>query len=155
MAAHPRWVRKVFTERDLADIAEAVGRAERTTSAEIRVHLEQRVHHHRGEAPDTMRRAQEVFHHLEMHKTRDRNGVLVYLALADRKLAIIGDEAIHARVGDAYWARVRDLMVQHLKSEAPRDAIVHAVEDVGRVLAEHFPRRSDDTDELSNEVSLE
>lgn len=153
--AHPKWVRKVFSERDLEDIAAAVGRVESTTSAEVRVHLEHRVHHHRGETPDALKRAQEVFHHLDMHKTRDRNGVLVYLALADRKLAIVGDEAIHARVGDAYWVRVRDLMVQHLKAEAPREAVVHAVEDLGRVLAEHFPRRPDDPNELSNEVSLE
>jgi uncharacterized membrane protein len=59
-------------------------------------------------------------------------------------------------VGDAYWERVRDLMVQHLRAEAPRDAVVHAVEDLGRVLAEHFPRRPDDTTgELTNEVSVE
>jgi uncharacterized membrane protein len=154
--AHPRWVRKVFSERDLQDIAAAVDRVERAAAAEVRVHLEQRVHHRRGETPDALARAQAVFHHLDMHKTQHRNGVLVYLALADRKLAIVGDEAIHARVGDAYWERVRDLMVQHLRAEAPRDAVVHAVEDLGRVLAEHFPRRPDDTPgELTNEVSVE
>jgi uncharacterized membrane protein len=105
--------------------------------------------------PDALKRAQALFGQLGMHKTRDRNGVLVYLALADRKLAIVGDEAIHARVGDAYWQRVRDLMVQHLKAEAPRAAVVKAVEDVGRVLAQHFPRRPDDPNELTNEVSVE
>jgi uncharacterized membrane protein len=153
--AHPKWVRKIFSERDLDDIVAAVGRVEGTTSAEVRVHLEQRVQHRRGETPDALKRAQALFGQLGMHKTRDRNGVLVYLALADRKLAIVGDEAIHARVGDAYWQRVRDLMVQHLKAEAPRAAVVHAVEDVGRVLAEHFPRRPDDPNELTNEVSVE
>jgi uncharacterized membrane protein len=153
--AHPKWVRKVFSERDLDDIAAAVGRVEGTTSAEVRVHLEHRVQHRRGEMPDALKRAQALFGQLGMHKTRDRNGVLVYLALADRKLAIVGDEAIHARVGDAYWQRVRDLMVQHLKAEAPRAAVVKAVEDVGRVLAEHFPRRPDDPNELTNEVSVE
>ena len=112
--AHPKWVRKVFSERDLQDIAAAVDRVERAAAAEVRVHLEQRVHHRRGETPDALTRAQAVFHHLGMHKTRHRNGVLVYLALDDRKLAIVGDEAIHARVGDAYWERVRDLMTSRL-----------------------------------------
>ena len=154
--AHPKWVRKVFSEHDLEEIAAAVGRVERAADAEIRVHLEQRVHGKRGETPDALARAQALFHHLGMHKTRHRNGVLVYLALDDRKLAIVGDEAIHAHVGDAYWARVRDLMVSHLRAEAPRDAVVHAVDDLGRVLAEHFPRRPGDAPgDLSNEVSVE
>ena len=154
--SHPKWVRKVFSERDLDDIAAAVGRVERVAAAEVRVHLEQRVRHRRGQPPDALIRAQGLFHQLGMHETRRRNGVLVYLALEDRKLAIVGDEAIHARVGDAYWARVRDLMVQHLRAESPRDAVVHAVEDVGRVLATHFPRRpDDDAGELTNEVSVQ
>ena len=153
---HPRWVRKVFSERDLDDIAAAVGRVERAAAAEVRVHLERRVHHARGETPDPLVRAQAVFHHLGMHKTKHRNGVLVYLALEDRKLAIVGDEGIHTRVGEAYWAAVRDAMVRHLRAEAPRDAVIHAVEDVGRVLAEHFPWRPEDgPNELTNEVSVE
>jgi uncharacterized membrane protein len=148
--AHPAWVHKVFSERDLDEIAAAVGRVESATTAEVRVHLERAV----PGAKATLGRAQEVFRRLQMHKTRDRNGVLVYLALDDRKLAIVGDAAIHARVGGAYWEAVRDLMVRHLRAEAPRDAVVHAVEDLGRVLAQHFPRGpGDDPDELSNDVS--
>jgi uncharacterized membrane protein len=153
---HPRWVRKVFSERDLDDIAAAVGRVERAAAAEVRVHLERRVRRRLWKAPDALARAQALFHDLGMHQTRHRNGVLVYLALEDRKLAIVGDEAIHAHVGDVYWERVRDLMVSHLRAEAPRDAVVHAVEDLGRVLAEHFPRApEDDGGDLTNEVSIE
>jgi len=153
---HPRWVRKVFSARDLDDIAAAVGRVERAATAEVRVHLERYVRRRRGEAPDALARARALFHQLGMHQTRHRNGVLVYLALEDRKLAIVGDEAIHARVGDVYWERVRDLMVSHLRAEAPRDAVVHAVEDLGRVLAEHFPRApGDGGGDLTNEVSIE
>ena len=155
--AHPRWVHKVFTERDLADIAAAVSRVEAVAAAEVRVHLEQRIPKPTGgEVPDAFTRARAVFHQLGMHRTRHRNGVLLYLALEDRKLAIVGDEAIHTRVGSAYWDRVRDLMVTHLRAEAPRAAVVHAVEDIGRVLAEHFPRTDkDDGGELSNKVSLQ
>jgi uncharacterized membrane protein len=150
--AHPAWVQKVFSPADLDEIAAAVGRAEAGTTAEVRVHLERGVP--RGREP--LGRAQEVFRRLSMHRTRQRNGVLVYLALEDRKLAIVGDAGIHARVGAAYWAGVRDLMVRHLRAEAPRDAVVHAVEDLGRVLAEHFPRPPGaDPNELSNEVSTE
>lgn len=148
--AHPAWVHTVFADRDLDEIAAAVARAEATTTAELRVHLERHVPPGR----EALGRAQEVFRRLGMHKTRQRNGVLVYLALEDRKLAIVGDAGIHARVGAAYWEGVRDLMVRHFRAAAPRDAVVLAVEDLGRVLAEHFPRPpGDDPNELTNEVS--
>jgi uncharacterized membrane protein len=148
--AHPVWVLHVFSEPDLDAIAAAVRRAEATTTAEIRVHFEQRVPAGR----ETLGRAQEVFRRLRMHRTRQRNAVLVYLALEDHKLAIVGDAGIHVRVGDAYWAGVRDLMVRHLRASAPRDAVVRAVEELGQALTHHFPRGpGGDTDELANEVS--
>jgi uncharacterized membrane protein len=150
--AHPAWVRKVFSPTDLDDIATAVGHVEQTAAAEVRVHLEQRVP--RGVEP--LARAQALFLRLGMDRTRRRNGVLIYLALDDHKLAIVGDAAIHARVGAAYWERVRDLMVSRFRAAAPREAVVDAVEDLGRVLTEHFPRRPGEAGgELSNEVSAE
>jgi uncharacterized membrane protein len=89
-----------------------------------------------------------------MHETVLRAGVLIYLALEDHQLAIVGDDGIHARVGDGYWERIRDRMIERLRGGAARDAVVQAVADVGAVLAREFPRRPDDVDELSNEVSL-
>ncbi len=148
--AHPAWVLNLFRVEDLDAIARAVRGAESLTTAEIRVHMERAVPAGR----ETIGRAQEVFRRLRMHKTRQRNGVLVYLALEDRKLAIVGDAGIHARVGDAYWEGVRDLMVGHLRAAAPREAVVRAVEELGRALAQHFPRGpGHDPDELANEVS--
>jgi uncharacterized membrane protein len=89
-----------------------------------------------------------------MHETAERNGVLLYLAVEDHKLAIVGDEAIHARVGDSYWTAVRDAMVERLRRGEAREAIVHAVRDVGGILQKFFPRRPDDRNELSDQVSL-
>ena len=156
MAAHPRWVRALFSESDLDAIARAVGEAETLTSAELRVHLERRVHAPRGGAPtDALSRAREVFARLGMHRTALRHGVLIYLALADRQVAIVGDEGIHAHVGDEYWASIRDRMVERLRGGAARAAMVDAVRDVGRSLARHFPREPGDTNELSDSVSIE
>ena len=150
--AHPAWIGKLFSEGDLDAIAQAVRRAEATTTAEVRVHLERQVPSRR----ETLGRAQEIFRRLGMHRTRERNGVLVYLAVDDRKLAIVGDAGIHARVGPGYWEGVRDLMVGHLRAAAPRDAVVRAVEELGRVLVQYFPRGpGENPDELANEVSTE
>jgi uncharacterized membrane protein len=89
-----------------------------------------------------------------MHETRLHGGVLIYLAVDDRQLAIIGDEGIHARVDPGYWEAVRDRMLERLRGGAARDAVLQAVEEVGAVLAREFPRRPDDVDELPDDVSL-
>ena len=155
MVRHPGWASRVFSRADLDAIVEAVRAAERRTAAEIRVHVER--HFAQGGpagARDAMTRARQVFVALRMHETAHRAGVLIYLALEARALAIVGDEGIHARVGDDYWAAIRDRMIERLRAGAPRDAVVDAVADVGAVLAREFPRRPDDVDELSDEVSL-
>jgi uncharacterized membrane protein len=148
---HPRWVHSVFADADLDAIAAAVAAAERDTSAEIRVHLERRV----GRTGDALARAREVFAALGMHRTAERNGVLVYLALEDRTLALVGDDGVHALVGDEYWANLRDRMVARLRERASRDAVIDVVGALGEALARHFPRRRDDRNELSDTVSLE
>jgi uncharacterized membrane protein len=156
MAKHPGWTRPFLSEADFDAITRAIKTAEARTSAEIRVHLERRVPRRLwlGRAPEVMTRAQHVFRRLGMHRTAERHGVLIYLAVEDRRFAVVGDEGIHGRVGDPHWHRVRDLMVEKLRSSAPREAIERAVEELGRTLAEHYPRRPDDKNELSDEVSV-
>lgn len=148
----PRWLRPHFRPEDLQAVQAAIEAAEARTSGEIRVHLERRLP--RGRRSDVLGHAREVFVRLGLHRTRRRNGVLIYLAFADRRLAVVGDEGIHARVGDAYWAELRDRLVETLRRDTPRDALLAAVRDVGRVLAVHFPREPGDLDELTDEVSL-
>jgi uncharacterized membrane protein len=138
-----------MSEEDLDAVTRAIALAEASTSAEIRVHLDHRC------PGDPVARAIAVFERLGMHRTDGRNGVLVYVAIADRKLAVIGDVEIHGRVGDAYWQEVVDGMTRHLAGERPRDGFVHAIGELGSVLSRHFPRRPDDREELSNRVSVE
>jgi len=149
---HPRWTHALFSDADLEAIAAAVAAAERETSGEIRVHLERRLP---ADAPgDALARAVDVFTRLGMHATAERNGVLIYLAVDDHQLAIAGDAAVHARVGDECWQRIRDAMVERLRRGEARAAVVHAVAEVGEVLRRFFPRRPDDRNELSDQVSL-
>ena len=148
MAVHPRWVRDFLSASDLDAVAAAVAGAEARTAAEIRVHLDHRC------PGDPMARAVEVFERLGMHRTDLRAGVLVYVAVADRKLAVIGDVGIHARVGQPYWDGLVARILEHLQDERPRDGLTDAVREVGASLATHFPRRPDDRNELSDRVSL-
>jgi uncharacterized membrane protein len=137
-----------MSEVDLAAVARAVARAEAGTSGEIRVHLDPRC------AGDPMARAVEVFERLGMTRTAARNGVLLYLAVEDRKLAVIGDAGIHARVPADYWPRLTESLLGHLRAGRPGEGLVAAVREVGETLRRHFPRAGDDRNELSDEVNL-
>jgi uncharacterized membrane protein len=153
MVRHPSWTQALFSAADLEAIAAAVANAERETSGEIRVHLERRLPRG-GAGVDALTRATEIFTRLGMHATETRNGVLIYLAVDDHKLAIAGDAGVHARVGDEYWQRIRDAMVERLRRGEARAAVLHAVTEVGAILQKFFPRRPDDRNELSDRVSL-
>ena len=148
MARHPRWVKSFLSDADLDAVTGAIAEAEAGTSAEIRVHLD-----HRCRA-DAMARAVAVFERLGMHRTARRHGVLVYVAVRDRKLAVIGDRGIHERVGEAYWQGLVATVVSHLREERPREGLIHAVRELGQVLRQHFPRDPDDRNELPDQVSI-
>ena len=148
MADHPRWVRAFLSDADLDAVRGAIADAESRTSAEIRVHLDHRC------PGDAIERAVVVFRRLGMDRTAEGHGVLVYIAAADRKLAVIGDRGIHARVGADYWRELVGAVTAHFREERPREGLIHAVGELGAALAWHFPRRPDDDNELRDEVSI-
>lgn len=127
---------------------EAVRLAELETSGELRVHIENRCP---GAALD---RAADVFARLGMHRTAERNGVLVYVALDDHKLAIIGDAGINAKVPPGFWDGIRDRMVERCRRGRVTEGICEAVVAAGKALREYFPRRTDDRNELPDEISF-
>ena len=133
---------------DQQRVIDAVGRAERHTSGEIKVHIEERC------AGDAIERARSVFDRLGLQRTRERNGVLVYVAVADRKFAIVGDQGIHAATGDAFWHGAAGKMKVALTSGSLGDGLVAAIAAVGETLAQLFPARRHDDNQLSNEISV-
>lgn len=138
----------IFDDTALKLLSEAVASAESSTSAEIRVHIEDEC------TIDPVDRAWHIFFKLEMHKTVLRNGVMIYLAVEDQRFAIIGDEEIHKRVGSEFWNALRDAMKDLLIKGDFIEAIKAGLKETGKQLAVHFPRAANDVNELSNEVTL-
>ena len=130
-------------------IVRAIGAAENKTSGEIRVFVQ------RGEIKDPISAARAQFEKLGMTRTRERNGVLIFVAPRMQNFAVIGDEGVHTKCGDVFWQQLIEAMQRHLKAENFTDALVHAIEQTGELLAQHFPRRPDDRDELPNAVEEE
>lgn len=135
------------SENDL--IVAAIQHAEKQTSGEIRVHIDNNC------PSDPVKRAIRVFEKLGMHKTALRNGVLIYVSFSDRKLAIIGDQGIDAVVPPNFWASTKDQMILHFKENRFADGIIAAITEAGIQLKSFFPYLENDQNELSNEISTE
>lgn len=141
--------RNFFSAEQKELIQQAIVDAELNTSGEIRVHIE---NHCRGEVLD---RAAFIFKKLEMHKTEQRNAVLFYVAVKDRKFALIGDSGINFLVEENFWNDVKSLLLDHFKTGLFTEGLVVGIEKAGEKLKRHFPYQSDDFNELSNEISFE
>jgi len=140
-------VRRILTAEEESRIVAAIAAAEKATSGEIRVHVELRA------GGDPLAAARRWFGRLGMDRTRERNGVLVYLAVDDRSFSIVGDRGIHERVGDDGWASIRDGIQAAFVEGRFADGLTEAIRSVGAILATHFPPRGDDRNELSDTVS--
>lgn len=138
---------KVFLTREEKDrVVYAIRQAESKTSGEIRVAFAPQA---KG---DVLTQAQQAFKKLGMAKTKDRNGVLIFLALKDHLFAILGDKGIHEKLGEEFWkeaaARMRDFFVKDEFGAGLEAAIL----EIGERLARHFPREKEDVNELPDKI---
>lgn len=139
---------RFFSADEKKAIEDAVRKAEHQTSGEIRVHLENFC------KQDVLNRATFVFSKLKMHKTAQRNGVLFYLAVNDRKFAIIGDVGINAIVPSNFWDDIKQTMHNYFKEKQFADGIIKGIEMVGEHLSKNFPYIKDsDINEFPDEIS--
>lgn len=136
-----------LTAEEEKAVVTAIQEAEKMTSGEIRVHLESNAN------KDPMERALEVFHELKMDATAQRNGVLIYVAVASKQFTICGDKGIHEKVTANFWEGTKDLMQQYFREGANGKALCEGIRLAGEQLKSYFPYTADDRDELSNEIS--
>ena len=139
---------RFFTEEEQALIVDAIKTAEQNTSGEIRVHLESICW------GDSMERAKKVFTKLKMHETKEQNGILIYIATENRKMAVIGDAGIHKKLGAEYWDKIVQGLVSKFKAGEKGEGLAAAIIDCGNQLKQHFPYVSDDKNELNDSISF-
>lgn len=138
-----------FTREQQAQILAAVKEAEEQTSGEIRVHIETSF------TGDVLDRAAWIFNKLGMQKTAERNGILFYLAVDNRKFAVIGDAGIHAKVPDGFWEDIRNSMTDSFRDGKFTEGLTRGILTAGMQLKEHFPHREDDINELPDDISFD
>ncbi|ATL47222.1 hypothetical protein COR50_08535 [Chitinophaga caeni] len=138
----------IFNEDQQAKIVQAIRVAERLTSGEIRVYVENHCKY-----VDPMDRAREIFANLNMHETKNRNGVLLYLAMLDHQFAIFGDHGIHDKVGQTYWEHEANLLLNYLSQGKEIEGIASCIMEIGESLRVHFPYDNDsDVNELPDDI---
>ncbi len=154
LVLHGRWLARArhtpatfLTPAEEARVLEAIKKFEGRTSGEIRVHLAG------AASEDVLGDARQVFERLGMTATRERNGVLFFVAAAERRFAVLGDAAIHERVPDDFWSSIAREVEGHFRRGQYADALIHGIERAGEALATFFPHRPDDVNELPDDIS--
>lgn len=140
--------RKFFNAREQQLLINAIQIAEESTSGEIRIHLENFCFGNEVKA------AKKTFARLNMHQTKERNGVLIYIATLSKKIAIVGDEGIHQKLGNEYWENSILKLTRQFHENRKAEALVECIIECGHLLGKFFPRGHDDKNELSNELSF-
>ena len=140
--------KRLLTLQEEELVVNAIRDAEHHTSGEVRVYMESKCHF-----VDPLDRAREVFEHLKMFKTNERNAVLVYIALKDKQAAIFGDESIHQRVNENFWNDAISRMLGYFKNEELVAGICHTITTLGDTLSKEFPYdKETDKNELPDTI---
>lgn len=139
---------EILTPQQQERIVSAIGDAEKNTSGEIRIHLDEIC---KG---DPVKRAEEVFLYLGMDKTAQRNGILIYLACESKVFAIIGDKGINDVVPDGFWNDISSEMSNSFRKGDFAGGLEAAVRKAGEKLKSFFPYSADDINEQPDEISF-
>ncbi len=145
---------KYFSKEDLKKISEACGKAEKQTAGEIRVSIFSK-RPRKLKSKNLEEVALAEFYRLGMHKTRDRTGILLLVILAERKFRILADTGINSKVEQETWNGIAAKLSGFFKTGEYLQGVSESVKQMGEILARHFPIKADDTNELSNEVSVQ
>ena len=150
-------VKDFLTPEEEEAVIGAIRTAEKNTSGEIRIHLEPRVNPKDSpidEPKDALDRAEEVFEMLHMKNTKESNGVLIYVAVEDRTLVIMGDKGINDKVGHDFWETTKDIMIDHFKKGEMGLGLVNGILKAGEKLKKYFPYKKNDINELPDDISV-
>lgn len=139
--------KKLLLPEEEARLVKAIHDAEKKTSGEIRVHIENTCN------GDALEACKKLFGDLKMDQTKDRNGILFFLAIESRAFAVWGDEGIHKKVTDEFWHHITECALVYFKQHDLVCGLEKAVEMCGEKLQLYFPLEHDDENELSNEIS--
>lgn len=143
----------ILTKKEAQNIVDFIAKIESKSSTEIKIIIAKKKGFFQKNKP-VMDLALKEFYKNNLHKTRDRTGILIYIILKDREIAIIGDEGIHQKVGEKYWDNLVRKTITHFKLDNFYNGILETLKELEVPLSEHFPIKEDDTNEISNDLII-
>lgn len=147
------YIKKYISTDELEAIKTHIAEIEKSTSGEIRLCFQVR-RAWIDRKLEIRELALKEFYKLGMDKTKDKTGVLVFILFKERKFQIIADEGINNKISQEKWTKITNLLIEDFKQERFKDGIIKALDEIKQVLIEEFPRKSDDVDELSNDIVI-
>ena len=141
-------VKNFFTEEEKTKILQAIQQAEKNTSGEIRVHIEDVC------KSNPVEKAEQIFIKLNMQNTHLRNGILFYLAIESKDFTVFGDKGIHEKVGPEFWNSITYKAANKFKTKQYCDGLTEAILECGQQLKIYFPYQQNDINELNDEISF-
>jgi len=143
-----------FDDDELLRITNKIQTIEKLTSGEICVTIkEKKKFSERKKSISQLAEAQ--FYKLGINKTRDHTGIIIFLLLEDKQFHILADEGINAKVNTDTWEGIKDQMLAQFLAGNFCEGILLGLDEISRILSEHFPFKVDDTNEISNKVIVE
>ncbi|MCX8056100.1 MAG: TPM domain-containing protein [Ignavibacteria bacterium] len=147
------FIHQILSEVELEKISDEIKAQEKRTSGELKVSIKKGRNFF--ERKKSIREiAIREFHRLGMINTKDRSGILFLLLLKDREFYILPDVGITEKLPQDFWNELAKLTEEYFRNKDFFGGIIHVIRKCGDVLSEHFPRKSDDVDELSNKVEI-
>ena len=140
-------VKSFFSKKEEREILDAIHTAEHWTSGEVHVHVRRQC------KKDPLTEAKEIFRRLGIHNTKERNGVLIFVAAQSRQFAIVGDSGIHDKVSQHFWDTTRDKMLEFFKKNEIKNGLVAGIKSAGERLQFYFPAKPDLPNQLPDAVT--
>lgn len=147
--SRPNTPSSFFSAEEQKSIIGCISETEAATMAEIRVRIEKRCD------GDSLERCRALLEELGITHTQGRTGVLIYLSLEDRRVAVYGDAAVHSVIGDDGWTKACAQLQARFKQGDFVGAICEAIHSLAPILSEHFPPHAENPNELPDEPSYE
>lgn len=139
---------KFFSQSEKEALVASIRAAELLTSGEIKLHLQSKC------KAQPFEEAKKVFEKIGMTRTQEKNGILFFLSLEDKQFVILGDSGIHEKVHEEFWNEIRREVIDFFSQGKFAEGLSRGIKLCGEKLAFYFPRRADDQDELSNDISV-
>ena len=136
-----------FSDIESEQLVNKISELEQKTESEIRIHIEDVCEE------SAFDRAVEVFQKLGMQKTKDKTGILIYLATQDKKMAVLGDKGINEKLENNFWDSIIEKMKVKFQTQGVSSGLELGLELIGQKLIEYFPERGTPSNQLPNDIS--